>query len=116
MYRMNTENEDGTKAGNRLLYDLVYQYRVSPREYSSSTRWTLTGLVEVNGEYAQEGQLHGETLQETDGHQVFLGPGVVLSGVRRRFELGIQIPIVKSGGHHSEEDDFRLVAGFTVTH
>ena len=114
VYRMNTENEAGTKAGNRLFYDFVYQYRVSPGEYSSSTRRTLTGLVEVNGEYAQEVELHGETLQETDGHQVFLGPGVVLSGVRGRLELGIQIPIVRSGGHNSEDDDFRLVAGFTV--
>ena len=115
VYRMTTENEYGARAGNKLTYDLVYQYRVSPGEYSGSTRWTLTGLVEINGEYTQKSELNGEALQETDGHQVFLGPGLVLSGVRGRFELGVQIPIIRSAGDNSEEDDFRLVAGFTAT-
>ena len=115
VYRIGTENEDGMKGGNRLVYDFVYQYRVSPGEYTGSTKWTMTGLVEINGEYTQESELNGEALEGTDGHQVFLGPGVVLSGVRRRFELGIQIPLVKAGGDNKGEDDFRFVAGFTVT-
>ena len=115
IYQFNTENDRDTKAGDVLGYDLVYQYRLSPRNYRQTTKWTVTGLLEFNGEWAQKNELDGQPLNETDRHHLFLSPGVVLSGVRTRFEMGFQLPLFRWGGANAEEDNIRVVGGFTAT-
>ena len=115
VYQLNTENDRDFRAGDVLRYDLGYQYRLWPNEYTAETSWTLTGLLELNGEYQWESELDGSRLDETDGHQLFLSPGVVLAGKRTRYEAGLQLPILQNVGDHAPEDNVRFVVGMTIS-
>lgn len=115
VYQRNTENDRDTKAGDGLRYNLVYQYRLSPRDYRRTTKWTVTGLLELNGEWAQKNEFNGQSVEDTDRHHLFLSPGVVVSGIRTRFEVGFQLPLIREVGSGAAEDNLRAVTGFTVT-
>ena len=39
VYKLNTENDRDFKAGDVLRYDLGYQFRLWPAEYTSETQW-----------------------------------------------------------------------------
>ena len=105
----------GLSAVLHVAGDVAYQHRLWPEEYTSDTKWSLTGLLELNGEFRWENELDGSRLDETDGHQLFLSPGLVLAGKRTKFEAGVQVPIVKDVGESAVEDRIRFVLGFTVS-
>ncbi len=115
VYQFNTENDRDFEFGDFLRYDLAFQYRLWPAQYASDTKWTLTGLLELNGEYRWENELSGSRLDETDGHQLFLSPGVVLAGKRTKFEAGAQFPVLRDVGDAAAEDNIRLVVGLTLS-
>lgn len=118
VYQFNTENDRDFEAGDVLRYDLAYQYRLWPAQYadvSASEPWSLTGLLELNGEYQWESESNGRRMSETDGHQLFLSPGLALTRKRTQYEGGLQFPIYQDVGSEAAEDDVRLVFGVTVS-
>ncbi|MBI4558681.1 MAG: transporter [Candidatus Hydrogenedentes bacterium] len=117
-YHLNTENDRDFKAGDVLRYDLAYQYRLLPARYedvSTDKPWSLTGLLELNGEYQQKSESDGRRLDETDGHQLFLSPGLALTRKRTQFEAALQFPVYQNAGDRAAEDNVRAVLGFTIT-
>lgn len=115
VYQLNTHNDRDFEAGDVLRYDLTYQYRVWPAHYASETRWTLSGLLEANGAQQWKSKLGGRSIEESDGQQLFLSPGLVLSGWRLRLEAGLQVPVLQAVGDGAQEDDVRFVLGLTVS-
>lgn len=115
IYQLNTESDRDSKAGDAVRYDLGFQHRLWPSEYTGETKWTLTGLLELNGEVQGESEADGHDVDDTDSHQIFLSPGLVLAGRRTRIELGIQIPVYRDVGDKAAEDELRTVFGFTWT-
>ncbi len=115
VYQINTENDRDFEAGDFLKYDLAYQYRLWPAEYKSDTLWTLTGLLELNGEHRLENEMDSTTLDETESHQLFLSPGLVLAGQRTKFEAGVQFPVLRDVDDSAPEDHIRVVVGFTMS-
>lgn len=113
VYQLNTENDRDFRAGDVLRYDLGYQFRLWPAQYTSGTQWSLTGLLELNGTHQWESEMSGSRLDETDGHQLFLSPGLVLAGKRVKYEAGLQFPIYQSVGDNAPKDNVRFVIGFT---
>ena len=115
VYQINTENDRDFEAGDVLRYDLAFQRRLWPEAYTADTRWTLTGLLELNGEWQDTAERNGNSLRATDSHQIFLGPGLVLAGKRTRVELGVQAPVYRDVGTAALQDDVRTVLGVTWT-
>jgi len=118
VYQFNTENDHDFEAGDVLRYDLEYQYRLWPAQYadvSASEPWSLTGLLELNGEYQWENESNGRRIGGTDGHQLFLSPGLALTRQRTQYEAGLQFPIHQDVGGRTAEDSVRFVLGVTVT-
>ena len=111
----NTENDRDFQEGLSLRYNLNYQYRVLPVSYKSNTKWSLSGLLELNGDYQDENERKGRSVKESDRHQIFLSPGFVLSGKRMRYEAGVQFPIIQDVGDFAAEDNIRFVVGITMT-
>ena len=99
-----------------LRYDTALQYRLLPAEYTAQTKWSLTGLLELNGRYQWKNESDGHKIGGTDNHQIFLSPGLVLAGKRVKYEAGIQFPIYKDVGSKVAEDNIRLVFGVTITY
>lgn len=116
VYQLNTENDRNLKRGDVLRYDTALQYRLLPAQYTAQTKWSLTGLLEFNGRYQWKNELGGHKTDGTDNHQIFLSPGLVLTGKRVKYEVGIQLPIYKDVGGGASEDKFRLVFGVTITY
>lgn len=112
IYQLNTENDRDLKEGDVLRYDLAYQYRLCPSQYTSETEWSLTGLLELNGEYQWENELDGSRLAETDGQQIFLSPGVVLAGKRVKYETGLPVSDLPGCRRPSRQGQCAFRAGF----
>ncbi len=115
LYQINTENDRDFEQGDRLRYDFAYGLRLWPREYTSDTTWSLSGLIELNGEYRRKGEQDGTTLQKTGGHQLLLSPGLVLAGKRMTLEAGIQIPVAESLRPAEPKEDIGVVLGLRWT-
>lgn len=118
-YQLNTENDCDFKAGDVLRYDLAYQYRLLPARYediSTDNPWSLTGLLELNGEYQEKSESDGRRLDETDGHQLFLSPGLAMTRKRTQFEAALQFPLYQNVGDRAAEDHVRFVLGFTINY
>ena len=115
LFQYNTQNDRDLQEGLSLRYNLNYQYRVWPMSYKNDTKWSLSGLLELNGNYQDEGKQNGRRMDESNSHQLFLSPGVVLSGKRTRYEAGVQFPVVQDIGDFAADDKTRFVAGVTMT-
>lgn len=115
VYQANTDNDRSVERGDVFRYDAAVQRRLWPDAFTSETRWTLTGLLEVNGEVQQEAKLGGRRIGPTDGHQVFVGPGIVLGGLRSWIELGVQVPVYQDVAPMAQEDNVRVIIGFAWT-
>ena len=98
-----------------MRYNINYQYRLWPRSYKADTKWSLSGLLELNGDYQDESEQDGRSIKESERHQIFLSPGVALYGKRMRYEAGMQFLIVRDVGDFAPEDDTRIVMGATFT-
>ena len=57
----------------------------------------------------------GHKIGGTDNHQIFLSPGLVLTGKRVKYEAGVQFPIYKDVGGKAAEDRIQLVFGTVIT-
>ena len=115
VYQLNTQNDRDFEEGDILRYDLTYQYRLWPWQYTSETSWTLSGLLEANGVQQWKSERYGRSLRESDSHQLFVSPGLVLSGRRVRLEAGLQVPVIRQVGNAAKEDDVRFVLGLTIS-
>ncbi|MDI6792076.1 MAG: transporter [bacterium] len=78
-YAIRGEDDDKFKSGNEILYNLAIDYMVSPK---------LTLFGELNGIKAGEAEYEGDTLEDTDSNEVYLGPGA-----RFTLQPGVDIDI-----------------------
>ena len=115
IFQVNTENDRDFKAGNLLRYDLVYQYRLFPMNYRSDTKWSLTGLLELNGNFQWEQEVNGQKVDATDASEIYFSPGLVLAGRRTKYEAGLQFPIHQDVENTLPKDSVRFVVGFTMS-
>lgn len=116
VFQLNTENDRDMKQGNVLRYDTALQYRLWPTKYTAQTKWSLTGLLELNGRAQGENKSAGHKIGKTNSHQILLSPGLVLAGKRVKYEAGMQLPIFQDIGRNAAEDSIRLVFGVTITY
>lgn len=115
VYQVNTKGDRDVEQGDLLRYDVAVQYRLWPPAFQANTGWSLTGLLELNGEVQDDTKADGRTLANTDREILFLSPGAVITTRRGWFEAGVQLPISSDVGRAAAEDDFRVVFGFTTT-
>ncbi len=113
--QVNTENDREFKAGNVLRYDLVYQFRLFPIKFVRDTKWSLTGLLELNGNFHWEKEVNGRKVEATDASDLSLSPGLVLAGRRTKYEAGLQFPIYQDIENTLPKDSIRVVVGFTMS-
>ncbi len=103
-YRINGENSDGLRRGNRLLYDLVGGIRPHPGGYlEPDTVW----LLELNGEYSERNELNGAALANTGGHEVFVSPGIFWTLRNFAIKAGVQIPLASRLNENRQKTDYR---------
>lgn len=114
VYRINTEADNFDK-GDRLTYDLSYQFRVFP--------WTLPekGLpnfiylvAEANGFFSKKNELSGFSIGDSGGNTIFLSPGVQYSTRRFIIESSIQLPVAQDLNGNQVETDFIWTLGFRI--
>ena len=114
--QVNTENDREFKTGNVLRYDLVYQFRLFPMNYRSDTKWSLTGLLELNGNFQWVEEVNGQKVDATDANEIYFSPGLVLAGRRTKYEAGLQFPIHQNVENTLPKDSVRFVVGFTMSY
>ena len=115
VYQFNTENDRDFESGDLLRIDTALQYRLHPIQYRSDTRWSLSAILEINGEFRGKAKQNSRRLPQTESQQIFISPGLVWAGKESRFELGLQIPVYQEVGNLAPEDTIRWVVGYTRT-
>lgn len=103
-YRINGEDDNSLKRGNKLLLDFVIGIRPILSTYlEPDTVW----LLELNGEYTQRAKLNGTTLNNSGGREWFLSPGIFWTQRNFAIKAGIQIPIINRLNGMQDKTDYR---------
>ena len=118
LYTIVTEGDQDTDTGDILGYNFALSYRLNgapgplgaPREAHS---WDL--VLELNGEWRDKEQAHGETDGNSGGNLVFISPGVRFNS-RWNWVVSTAagFPIVADLNGYQVEPDFRLISNFTL--
>lgn len=98
LYRFNTGT--GLFAHDAIRYDFAWSYRIYPATYEAGQIVSLDTVAELNGLYRTDGS-----------HEVYLAPGLQLSGDGWALETSIQLPVVREVDDDRPENDFRFVFG-----
>jgi len=103
-YRLNGENDDRLRRGDKVLVDLVGGIRPKLTSYlEPDTVW----LLELNGEYGRRAELRGSNLANTGGKELFLSPGVFWTKRNFAVKAGVQIPIASDLNGSQDNSDYR---------
>lgn len=108
-YRLNGENDQGLRRGNKLLIDLVGGIRPRPYTYYEPD-WVW--MLELNGELTERVELNGQRLSNTGGDQWFLSPGLMWTYRNYAIKTGVQFPIVQDLNGTQDEVDYRFTLEF----
>jgi Putative MetA-pathway of phenol degradation len=107
-YRWRTESGN-RDPGDRLFVDAAMGIRPFPTEYDQSD---LVLLAEMNAEFESESEFAGQTLPDTGGDTIWLGPTILFSpNPQWMYKGGIQFPIYEDLKGDQEGSEFRAVFG-----
>jgi len=113
-YKANSEAND-FRFGNVLSFDIGGQYRIYPYKYETYDQFTLNGILELNGKYAEKSQLDGRPIGTTGGLKLFLSPGIqAIVTENLLLEVGVQLPVFRKLNGPQLAEDFRITAGFRL--
>lgn len=102
--------------GDVLNYTVAYQQRIWPvqlPERGLYTQWNI--VLEANGQWAQKVKDHGNRVDNTGGHLLFISPGLQVATERFVIETSIQLPALQNLNGNQLEPDFTLVGSIRVT-
>lgn len=68
IYKANSEAND-VRLGNILRFDLGPNFRIYPGRYERSDEFTLYGILELNGVYAERDEVSGERVLNSGGQR-----------------------------------------------
>ena len=92
----------GQEADDELGYGGAFLYRIAPERYSSSTRGSWYGVLELHGAYWMSGD-----------HEILLGSGLMYEGLDAAFEVGMELPVYQDLDVQ-QDLDLRLTAGWRL--
>ncbi|MCH8243457.1 MAG: transporter [Planctomycetes bacterium] len=98
LYRFGTGS--GQFGHDAIRYDLAWSYRIYPAIYEPGQIASIDTVAELNGLYRTDGS-----------HEVYLSPGLQLSGDGWVLETSLQLPIIREVDDDRAENDFRFVFG-----
>lgn len=103
-YRINGDNSQGFRQGNKLLFDIVGGIRLKPTTYDEpDTVW----LVELNGEYTDRSAASGNRLSNSGGTEWFVSPGIFWTLRNFAIKAGVQIPVASDLNGDQPKSDYR---------
>ncbi len=104
-HRFNGENDQGLRAGDKTLLDLVVGIRLEPTPYTApDTVW----MLELNGEHSQRAELNGAGLANSGGTEWFVSPGLMWTKRNFAVKTGIQIPVASDLNGSQFDSDYRF--------
>lgn len=103
-YRINGENSQGVRRGNKLFLDIVGGIRFRNTSYlEPDTVW----LVELNGEYSERASVNANALNNSGGSEWFISPGIFWTLRNFAIKAGVQIPIASDLNGEQPKTDYR---------
>jgi len=103
-YRLNGENSDGLRRGDKILFDLVGGIRMDRSSYREPD---MVWMIELNGETAQRNEFNGSPLSNTGGSEWFVSPGMMWTLRNFAVKAGVQIPLISDLNGNQQATDYR---------
>jgi hypothetical protein len=128
LYTAVTEGTQSTDLGDRLTYGLAVSYRVMGMQEPSHAGHdhanhrldthaqgpALDLVLELNGEWDDKEESHGEKNDDSGGHVLMIAPGARLSIDKWSGFVSVGIPIVNDLNGIRSEPEWRLTSGVSV--
>lgn len=110
-YRLNTENHDDLKIGDRLFADTGIGVRPWLTEYLEPD---LVVTLESNWETHMRNSLDGHLISDSGGDLLFLSPGFFLTYRNWAIKGGFQYPVYQELNGDQAKIDYRLIIAMEV--
>ena len=113
-YQFNTENSDDFERGDELKWDVAFEYRLYPKEWTRESNFSSSFIFELNGSYKQKSASNGNEVGSSGGTTVLLSPGAQLQFKRVILEMSVQWPIIQVLNGDQLETDVVVATGVRV--
>jgi len=113
-YQLNTENSDDFERGDELKWDIAFEYRLFPGEWSQGSDFSYSLLLELNGSTKQKNESQASKVDSSGGTTVFLSPGFQFQWKQMVLETSLQFPVIQNLGGDQLETDIVAVAGLRL--
>jgi hypothetical protein len=118
IYTIVTKGTQSTDLGDVFSYNAALSYRLKPGGdngggdyfFLSPGQYALDLVMELNGQWRDHQSVHGERVDNSGGHQLYVSPGVRLTaGQHVNLGLSFGVPIVEHFNGNQDELDYRAV-------
>lgn len=115
LYSVVTEGTQDTDLGDRLQYNLAVSYRIGGGTHDhgdfSHLHKALDLVLELNGEWADQQKIDGETDNDSGGNEIFLTPGLRYVPTEKwSAQLAFSIPVVSDLRKGHADTDYKVFA------
>ncbi len=98
--------DQSRKPGDRFFYTLAFGYRPWQREY---LEWDFVGLLEMDGEFDYRNEFQGQSLPNSGGNTIWLGPTGLFSYRNIMIKGGVQFPVFQDFRGNQPKDKIRAI-------
>lgn len=106
-----TTSHNKTKFGNSYIYQLGIGRNLA---YNPS-KWIISGLVEIDGQYSERDTIHNERDNNSGGNVIYITPSLNFSNNRFILQLGAGFPPVQHLFGEQNKNHYLLVASLGWT-